>query len=444
MTGEQQTHKQSMSVSKDMLQYTGPMGQLGTSRNGQHSKLLCMLANELPCKQFETGKNGYKKMLTMVVLGVRSVGRGSVPYNLTDKKQKEMKEKYGEDSLKNKALHVQDGESVLLYSFAKDGNKSKGPRLEKDGKAIGKISPGWCLTMGLHQWMYSVEAKMFPEGVDTLPAFSLVEVEVASEGDLKEYFVKVRKIEAVQGSIDVAMDSVAEGFPQSLHESRRRLQEYQDEYGNVDQCCSKRVKAFMMQTDPSMWVDAEERDGWVALEVRQDKALENQTKVQLKVSELLEATGCKKLSHALQVANVWLKFGSASVMVFFDADGADYSIFETAMTGRLILQPESILGVLAQVEVNKGEWVTAPRAIVQDGQRLLVSLNTVAEETWPEEAEDAERMLPFFGPGFKSARAFQVRMDVEEEGEVTEGVLKLFLDRALTYGSKKRKFLAME
>ena len=73
-----------------------------------------------------------------------------------------------------------------------------------------------------------------------------------------------------------------------------------------------------------------------------------------------------------------------------------------------------------------------------------MSLNTVAEETWPEEAEDAERMLPFFGPGFKSARAFQVRMDVEEEGEVTEGVLKLFLDRALTYGSKKRKFLAME
>jgi hypothetical protein len=433
-------------ITNSML-YMGPMGRLSTSRGGQHSKFLCVLANELPCKQFETGKNGYKKMLTMVVLGVRSVGRGSVPYGLSEKKTKEMREKYGEESLKNKALHVADGDSVLLYSFAKDGNKSKGPRLEREGgKAVGKISPGWCLTMGLHQWMYNPESRMFPEGVDALPAFSLVEVEIASEGDLNPYFVKMKRIEGVEGSLDVARDSIAASFPRSLLESRKRLQEYQDDYGNVEQCCSKRVKSFLLETDGGMWVDGEEeRDGWVALEVKADKGLENQTKVQLRVSDLLEATGCKILRHAVQVANVWLKFGSAHVLVFFDADGADYSVFETAMTGRLVLDCESILGALGGIELKEGGWVTAPRKLVQDGQHLSVSINMEAEDGWPDDAEEAAAMLPFFGPGYKSSRAYALRMDVEdEEGGVTEGVLKLYLNRALEYGSKKRTFSVME
>ena len=431
-----------MLATKNMLEYFGPMGNLNTGRSGQHSKLLCMLATELP-GQFETGKNGYKKMVTMVVLSVRSVGRGSVPYNLSEKKQKEMKERYGEDSLKNKALHVADGDSVLLYSFAKDGNKSKGPRLEQDGRAVGKISPGWCLTMGLHQWMYSSEPKILPEAGKTLPPFSLVELEVGSEGDLNPYFIKVKKVEEVQGSFDVALSSVAASFPGSLQEARQRLQEYQEVYGNVEQCCSKRVKSFMMEADPSMWVDEEERDGWVALEVKKNNALENQTKIQLKVSSLLEATGCKKLAHALQVVNVWLKFGKAKILVFFDADGVDYTAFDTAMTGRLVLDPESVLGLLSEVELQESGWATAPKSLVHDGQRLMVSLKMVAEDAWPEDADTAEAMLPFFGPGFKSAQAFEVRMDVEEDGEVTEGVLKLFLNRALEYGNKKRKFHAM-
>lgn len=428
--------------------YMGPMGRLSTSRGGQHTKFLCMLANELPCKQFETGKNGYKKMLTMCVLGVRSVGRGSVPYGLSEKKAKEMREKYGEESLKNKSLHVADGDSVLLYSFAKDGNKSKGPRLEQEGgKAVGKISPGWCLVMGLHQWMYNPESRVFPEGVDTLPAFSLVEVEIASEGDLNPYFVKVKRIEAVGGSFDVARDAIAASFPRSLSESRKCLQDYQDEYGNVDQCCSKRVKSFLLETDSEMWVDGEEeRDGWVALEVKADKGLENQTRVQLRVSDLLEATGCKSLRHAVQVVNVWLKFGKAHVVVFFDADGADYSVFETAMTGRLVLDCESILGMLNEIELKEVGWAKAPRTVVQDGQRLSVSLKMEEEgDGWPDDAEEAAAMLPFFGPGYKSSRAYALRMDVEEEGEgVTEGVLKLYLNRALEYGSKKRTFSVME
>jgi hypothetical protein len=435
-------------VTKSMLEYVGPMGRLGAGRGGQHSKFLCMLANELPCKQFETGKNGYKKMLTMAVLGVRSVGRASVPYGLSDKKTKEMREKYGEEGLKNKALYVREGDSVLLYSFVKDGNKSKGPRLEQEGgKAVGKISAGWCLTMGLHQWMYSGEAKMFPEGVDVLPAFSLVEVEVASEGDLNPYFLKVRKIEPVEGSADVMLDDVAASFPRSFSVSRARLQEYQAEYGNVEQCCSKRVKSFLLESSSEMWVDEEERDGWVVLEVPADKDLEGQTRVQLRVADLLAATGCRKLAHAVSVANVWLRFGRAKVVVFFDADGVDYSAFETAMTGRLVLEPESVLGVLSDgVEVKEDGW-SEPMAIPGDGQRLLVSLKMEAVgDAWAVDAEEAAGMLPFFGPGYKSSCAFELRMDVEDEGgEVTEGVLKLFLDRALTFGNKKkRKFSVME
>ena len=90
------------------------------------------------------------------------------------------------DWARNDVTMERVGQSVLVYSFLKDGQASKAERLDNN---VSLIASGQTFKFRLHSFMFEEkksQCNVFPQGMDEIPAFTVVELMI-SPGNSKQF-----------------------------------------------------------------------------------------------------------------------------------------------------------------------------------------------------------------------------------------------------------------
>ena len=166
--------------------FTGHMRAEGQYEAGTHLRCVCL--NAIPCTA-EGAAAAPKTRYSVCVLEIPKVGTSYAPY----KKSKDGKAVREKTAL-NLAELAPGGDAVKIYSFSKTkSNMEKGPR---DEELTFTIRRGQTLTFYLNDWMFGADRNVFAEGVDVLPAYSIVDfiVSPTNNEDPKGYGFKINRI----------------------------------------------------------------------------------------------------------------------------------------------------------------------------------------------------------------------------------------------------------
>ena len=168
------------------LAFTGHVRSEGKYEAGTHLRCVCL--NTIPCTA-EGAAAAPKTRYSVTVIEIPKGGTSYAPYKKS-KDGKAVREKTAQPL----AEVAPAGTSVKLYSFAKTkNNMEKGPR---DENLTFTIRCGQTLTFYLNDWMFGADRNVFQEGVDSIPAYSMVDFIISSTNneDPKGYGFKINRI----------------------------------------------------------------------------------------------------------------------------------------------------------------------------------------------------------------------------------------------------------
>lgn len=144
--------------------------------------LICVANTNIPCRVEQLDS---QKAIQFTVLNVRKKGWVYAPWKKPSKAGKTARDENARDLFedgewsKNDVTMERVGKSVKVYSFTKDGNN----RGEREEGRYSVVSAGQTFRVILKAFMYEEkkveEHSVFPQDVEFIPAFSVIEVMVS-------------------------------------------------------------------------------------------------------------------------------------------------------------------------------------------------------------------------------------------------------------------------
>lgn len=243
-----------------------PMGGVA---NPSGTTLHVMVNTRIPCNEEAFKKHG-KSHASMTIVAIKKIGYVYAPWKKTPKKgeAKEATKKLFDSPVMVKNKNEQIYGEVSVYSFSRVGKSDKGPR---NDALKGKIEVGQTLHFMLHQFMFERKSKgesVFPEGVEFIEPFSMVELVVGAGVDeqaTQGYGIKIDTIRPLPFSmysylIPVYMD-ILEDTPERIHQKvTEGTKEEGGDYYTLRQVLETTSVGFLVKVDPASYL-VELKDG---------------------------------------------------------------------------------------------------------------------------------------------------------------------------------------
>mmetsp|Transcript_37014 Transcript_37014/g.87660 ORF Transcript_37014/g.87660 Transcript_37014/m.87660 type:complete len:497 (+) Transcript_37014:61-1551(+) len=378
-----------------------------------------------------------------------------------------------------KALAAVEGTDLRLWSFKK-ASMAKGDRCDDISFTI---SPGDTLNTFMNATKFK-DMRRLPEqndhflpveeGTTVIPAFSLLEVTLASKNSdsatEKSSCVNVLKIRRLPD--DVSMHSVApilSRLPENLNDALLQSSEKAIKFPFISSDLVKdKVSFFREKLNPAMVIESVElgeAGPGVRLTHWSLDATENINSVDIPEEVLLRACNAKSVDHAVALLQVAASMDAVSLLIThnpYDARGGGSSLrgmpfvnvakmvanFDTSKFGPL--QANSKCQVNTGYEYFDGEGV--------GGQPIYLEVSVTP--TYTDANQDLStpcKDFPLLMPGFREAKMYSCKINLfpnteaEPPKEAVEGVLVFYLNASkrsasagLSSAGVKRKLCSMQ